>query len=76
MSTRAVHKSMPQFDIEAAKKMGEAVGGLAAFIVQINTLREYVVALEARVSELEAQARSNAPAMQAAWMNVPIGGKP
>jgi len=30
--------------------------------------------IERRVRKLEAQAEANAPAMQAAWMQVPIGG--
>lgn len=46
MSTRVEYKSMPQYDAEAARKMGAAVGGLAAFIVEINNLKARVEALE------------------------------
>lgn len=38
-----------------------------------NTPEQRIAALEKRVAELEAAAKRNAPAMQAAWMNTPIG---
>lgn len=41
---------------------------------ELTDALERLAALEKRVAQLEAAQKANRPAMQAAWMHVPIGG--